>query len=133
MASSRPARTVIPSSKLGPDNAGDMELTSHQKAIATQAAKSRQPSTPHELVTSASPLVSSQLEVATHSDGSPTPVPKPRKRTALVLSDDEDLSDTQAASDNDSPKPVAARKRKKKRKANPSQSKYSHGWTLLSY
>jgi hypothetical protein len=141
MASSRPARTVIPSAKLGPDNAGDMELTSHRKAIATKAAKFHQPFTPHEPLKSASPppLVSSQSEIASQSDShtspsrSPTPVPKPRKRPAVVLSDDENLSDTQAVSDKDSPKPVTAKPKKKRQKANPSLGMYSHGWTLLLY
>jgi hypothetical protein len=109
MASSRPTRVVIPSSKLGPENVGDMELSVHRKAIAT--AKSAPASTLPQ------PVVSSQSEPATHSDGDSssahcTPLPKSsHKRTAIVLSDDD-------TSDKDSPT-QRRRAKKKTQKAKP--------------
>jgi hypothetical protein len=98
MASSRPVRTVIPSSKLGPDNAGEMELTTHKKAIATAMH--------HPLP---EPNLPSQTEHAT-DDGNASSVAT-RNRTAVVLSDD----DIQATLDGDSLK-AQAKKNKQKRK-----------------
>jgi len=127
MASSRPVRTVIPSSKLGPDNAGEMELTTHQKAIAT--AKSHPAPEP-------SPVVSSQSEGVTHSDASPTrsptPIPQPTRKRKIVLSDDEDPSNTKAVSDSDrdSLEPVTVKPKTKKQKAN--QSMYDNNHILSS-
>ena len=44
MASSRPTRTVIPSSRLGADNVGEMQLTAHWQAIS-KAKGSKNPPT----------------------------------------------------------------------------------------
>ena len=108
MISSHPVRTVIPSSKLGPDNAGKMELTTHRKAIATAMH--------HPLP---EPNLPSQSEHATddgnvHVSSLATPISTPisnptHDRTSVVLSDDN----IQATSDGDL---LKAKKNKRKRK-----------------
>ena len=97
MASSRPVRTVIPSSKLGPDNAGEMELTTHRKAIATAMHHSLpEPNLPSQSEQDGNVSSLATLSNPTHN------------RTA-VLSDE----DTQATSDGEL---LKAKKKKQKRK-----------------
>jgi len=133
MASSCPTRTVIPSSKLGPDNASEMELTAHRRAISKAKGNSKNPiptltPTLPELTTASS---SSQLEQATqppdpdNASSSSAPITKPtRKQFANVLSD-ESLSESSASP---TPSPQGKPKKKnKKKKATQSacQSNYS--------
>ena len=134
MASSHPMRTVIPSSKLGPDNAGEMELTAHWRAISMAKGNSKNPiptltPTSPELTTA---LSSSQLEQATqpldpdNASSSSAPITKPtRKRSANVLSDESQSESSASPTPSPQGKP---KKKKKKKKA--TQSAYQCNYSI---
>ena len=112
----RGARKIIPSSKLTADNAGDLELPSHRKAVASASA-ALTPSAPSPNPSSASlPL---PLPQADADNSSPVPIGAPRarplaKRPSQVMSTSLltcvlTLTPPQADVDNGSPVAVDVR------------------------
>jgi hypothetical protein len=104
--SSRPACKIIPTAKLTADNAGDVELTAHRKAIAAAVAPQPQ-STPAAPSSESDPLVTT-LETATDTTSdlvAPTSSSskRPRARPLMLaaslktLADDTDSDDTPKA------------------------------------
>src|SRR5580693_4237813 len=86
-------RKIIPSSKLTADNAGDLELPSHRKAVAsasaTLTAASLTPSSPSSLTTSC-PLTPPQINDAPQA----RPLAKCSSQASLSVDSVIDISPT---------------------------------------
>ena len=126
--STRPAHKSIPTAKLTADNAGDVELTAHHRAIAAAAASAPQPQSapptssllsdsleptpePTSATATDSALASNQVNAPTStSTKRPRPCPLLPTTSLKTLANDTDLDKT--------PKP----KKTKKTKATPRQA-----------
>lgn len=122
MAQPRPSRIPQPSTKLGPENVGSHQVSSHRHAVAN-ARKAQEKGKLSEKSlegTSHDVIAPKNLDTPVSGDASDpetsdATIPNPKKRP-IVLSDDndsEDLSST-PAQQSDSPRPKKKKKAKKR-------------------
>jgi hypothetical protein len=70
----RPPRRILPSAKLNSDNAGELELSSHCRAVASASVASARPPLDSP-VASSSPLPESSQHPSMDTEDDPTPLP----------------------------------------------------------
>jgi hypothetical protein len=70
----QPPRRILPSAKLNSDNAGELELSSHRRAVASASVVSARPPLDSP-VASSSPLPESSQHPLTDTEDDPTPLP----------------------------------------------------------
>jgi hypothetical protein len=80
MASTRPLRKIIPTAKLTADNAGDLELPSHRRAIAIASATVLSTTAPP----SSSPLPESSPPPQSDTDNASSPATEPSSPARLL-------------------------------------------------
>lgn len=118
-----PVRKSIPTAKLTTDNAGDVELTAHRRAIAAAAAPQPQsmPPTSSLLEPMPEPTSATATDSALASDQVDAPTStstkQPRPRPLLPTTSLETLAD-----DTDLDEPPKPKKKTKKTKATPCQA-----------
>src|SRR5258705_7024531 len=121
MAQTRPSRIIQPTAKLCADNAGDVELSSHKKAIAN-AQHDRSLSTSASISTWV-PILPSQSTTATVSDDSDSQHEVPITKTTKRRFVESDREDNNSCGDNESnislstestPRRLKPKKKKKK-------------------
>ena len=119
-----PVRKSIPTAKLTTDNAGDVELTAHRRAIAAAAAPQPQSTPPTSSLLEPTPeptsatATDSALASSDQVDApTSTSTKQPRPRSLLPATSLETLAD-----DTDLDEPPKPKKKTKKTKATPRQA-----------
>lgn len=86
----RPARKIFPAAKLTADNAGDLELTSHRRAVANASAALKEPPT--------SAALKEPLACPTSRSSSPLPASSPPPPTDTEDGTDDAFSQSRSSS-----------------------------------
>jgi hypothetical protein len=122
---SRPARRIIPTAKLTADNAGELELTSHRRAVASATETLNPPQIPAQ---ASSPLPASSPPPSTESEDALSTADLSQARSSSKRTSDNAITSSPSldsvisvsSSDSNAPDPVRKPKKVKRTTTMPS-------------